>query len=62
MEKLLTAHPEHAEQLGHTGSEALTIYLDFLGDCVERGQELAARARGARPATGESAVSVGPTP
>lgn len=44
LEKLLEEHPEHAQILGRIGSEALHIYLNFLGDCVDRGRELAQRA------------------
>lgn len=40
LDKLLTAHPEHAERIARIGGEALNIYLDFLGDCVDSGRRL----------------------
>lgn len=35
LEKCLEARPESVEMLAKTGTEALNIYLDFLGECVE---------------------------
>jgi hypothetical protein len=49
LEKFLTVNPTDAERLAQIGSEALNIYLDFLGECVNMGRELvhAARTRAA---------------
>lgn len=40
LDRLLAEHPEHGEPLARIGSEALGIYLDFLGDCVDGGDAL----------------------
>lgn len=46
LDRLLAEHPEHGESLARIGSEALGIYLDFLGDCVDDGDALLERAGG----------------
>jgi hypothetical protein len=44
LDKFLAQHPEQGERLAQIGEQALGIYLDFLGDCVRKGRELAARS------------------
>lgn len=40
LDRLLAEHPQLGEPLARIGSEALGIYLDFLGDCVDGGDAL----------------------
>jgi hypothetical protein len=44
LDRLLAEHPELGEPLARIGSEALGIYLDFLGDCIEAGDALLEQA------------------
>jgi hypothetical protein len=44
LDRLLAEHPELGEPLARIGGEALGIYLDFLGDCVDYGDALLDRA------------------
>lgn len=43
LDKLLATQPELGEPLAQVGRQALHIYLDFLGDCVDAGDRLLAR-------------------
>jgi hypothetical protein len=45
LDKFLALHPEQGERLAQIGEQALGIYLDFLGDCIRKGRELAANAK-----------------
>ncbi len=40
LDKFLHGHPDDAKHLARIGSEALHVYLDFLGDCVELARTL----------------------
>jgi len=40
LDRLLAEHPELGAPLARIGGEALHIYLDFLGDCVNSGDRL----------------------
>lgn len=44
LDRLLADHPEFGEAMARIGGEALSIYLDFLGECVDAGDALLAEA------------------
>jgi hypothetical protein len=44
LDRLLADHPELGEPLARIGGEALSIYLDFLGECVDAGDALLEQA------------------
>jgi hypothetical protein len=70
MEQLLLARPDQAAAMGAVGARALHIYLDFMGECVERAASVLAqhegtlRCRRDRPGAQRSVLEAGacPTP